>query len=399
MKKAVLFLWIFLGAAGAYAQKAKVKAAFNYYKEPYQQYDKAKEAIEEAIANDQTKSSAEAWYYRGLIYAALYKNEKYGSLCDRCLQTSYESYKKSLDLDPKSNYAIEINALRIPFLTNQVFKEGVDNFNNRNYSKALESFELVQVMAPGDTSAITNSAFSAERAGNTEKAKVNYEKLIGMGVKDPNHFISLSNIYRSANDNAKALEVIRNGRRANPDTLSLMYSEINLLLAMDRGSEATDVINAALAKDASNESLYLVLGSNYDKLANPKDADGKELPKPANSAEMAAKAVEVYKQGLEKNPNSYSLNFNLGAFYFNMGADQNNSANKIKSPDESDKMRAKAIQNFKNAQPYLEKAMETNPRTNEEDRSIYDATMGSLKEVYARTNQTEKYQKISDQMK
>ena len=30
------------------AQKAKVQTAYNFYKEPYQQYDKAKEAIDEA---------------------------------------------------------------------------------------------------------------------------------------------------------------------------------------------------------------------------------------------------------------------------------------------------------------------------------------------------------------
>lgn len=394
-----MFLFLLFAGMSTFAQKAKVKSAFNYYKEPYQQYDKAKEAIDEAVANEQTKNSAEAWYYRGIIYAALYKNATYGALCDRCLQTAYESYKKSLELDPKSNYAIEISALRIPYLTNQVFKEGVDFFNIGNFDKALESFELVQVMVPNDTSAVTNAAFSAERAGNTEKAKLYVEKLLSMGVTDPDQFITLSNLYRNSGDTTKALEVIRNGRKVNPDTLSLMYSEINLLLAMDRSQEATDVINSALAKDPGNESLYLVLGTNYDKLANPKDASGKDLPKPANSAEMNDKAVEVYKRGIAQIPNSYALNFNLGAFYFNLAADQNNAANKIKSPAESDKVRALATQNFKNSQPYLEKAMESNPKTNEDDIAIYNSTMSSLKEVYARTNQTEKYQKISDQMK
>ena len=42
---------------GSFAQKAKVTAAYNYYKEPYQQYDKAKEAIDEAAQNEQTSNS------------------------------------------------------------------------------------------------------------------------------------------------------------------------------------------------------------------------------------------------------------------------------------------------------------------------------------------------------
>ena len=122
----------------AYPQKAKVKAASNYYKEPYQQYDKAKEAIDEAVLNEQTKNSEDAWYYRGLIYSSLYKNEKYGTLCNNCLQTAYESYKKSLELNSKGDYALEINALRIPMLVNLFFKEGVEHFNNKITTKRLQ---------------------------------------------------------------------------------------------------------------------------------------------------------------------------------------------------------------------------------------------------------------------
>jgi hypothetical protein len=66
MMKQLIFVLAFVAVSGAaYSQKSKIKAASNYYKEPYQQYDKAKEAIDEAVQNEQTKSSPEAWYYHG----------------------------------------------------------------------------------------------------------------------------------------------------------------------------------------------------------------------------------------------------------------------------------------------------------------------------------------------
>jgi hypothetical protein len=77
----------------------------------------------------------------------------------------YESYQKSLTLDAKSDYALEINSLRITHAGKPVFKEGVDNYNIAQYGKALESFELVHKMVPDDSSAVLNAAFSAEHAG------------------------------------------------------------------------------------------------------------------------------------------------------------------------------------------------------------------------------------------
>src|SRR6185369_1167669 len=131
----------FFASTLTYSQKAKVKAAYNYYKEPYQEYDKAKAAVDEAINDEQTKSLDMAWYYRGLIYSALFKNEKYGNLCNKCLETAYESFNKSLEINPKNEWASEIKAVRIPWLMNQVFGQGVDQFKAKSYHEALSSFE------------------------------------------------------------------------------------------------------------------------------------------------------------------------------------------------------------------------------------------------------------------
>ena len=73
MKRILTVVFISL-ALGSYAQRAQVQSAYSYLK--YEQLDKAKESIDIAVNNENTMNYDKAWYYRGLIYQALYKNEK-----------------------------------------------------------------------------------------------------------------------------------------------------------------------------------------------------------------------------------------------------------------------------------------------------------------------------------
>ena len=362
----------------AFAQKSKVQTAYNFYKEPYQEYDKAKLAIDEAILNEQSSGMAKTWYYRGLIYQSLYKNEKYGALCDNCLFTAFESFQMSLEKDSKNEWADEIKLVRIPFITNRVFENGVAAFKAKDYNKALTEFENVQKMTPGDTSVLLNSAYSAERAGNLGKAKQFYSQLIAMKYPDDNIYLSLANIYKQENDTAKALNYIREGRIIYPDSINLMLAEINILLAGGKNEEAMLALNAATAKDPNNQNLFLALGSTYDNLASPKDKNQKELPKPKNYEEYLLKAEQAYKNGLKINPDNYELNYNIGALYFNKGAEMANKANKITQTEEYNKAKEAFENKFKEAEPYLEKALDKNPKKSEDDMFIYNGTLISL---------------------
>ena len=49
---------------------------------------------------------------------------------------------------------------------------------------------------------------------------------------------------------------------------------------------------------------------------------------------------------------------------------------------------------FKQAEPFLEKAMENNPQKSEDDKATYDGTLNSLKQLYVRIGEMEKYEKI-----
>jgi tetratricopeptide (TPR) repeat protein len=385
---------ISLSTSYAFSQKAKVQTAYNFWKEPYQQYDKAKAAIDEAAVHEQTIGMAKTWYYRGLIYSALYNDPKYGSLCDNCLLTAYESFKKANELDPKNEWRIEIELERLPKTFSLQFNEGVKHFEEKDFNGSLAAFEVAMQMDPADTSSILNAALAADQAGNKDKAMTYYNKLISMQVNDPNLYGKLSERYRQEKNYDKALEIARAGRQRFPNDLNLMLSEINVLLTAGRNAEATSSLETAIQKDPKNANLYLALGSTYDNLANPKSADGKDLPKPANYNDLMTKAEKAYKDGLVASGGSYEMNYNLGAMYFNQAADMANAANDIKSDADYQKAKVAFETRFKLAQPYLEKALELNPRKTEEDQQLYDGALISLKQLYIRIGDMENYNKI-----
>lgn len=400
MKKVVLvIITICLSVSSIYSQKAKVQTAWNFYKDPYNQYDKAKEAIDEAVVNEQTATMAKTWYYKGLIYTELYGSEKYKSLCNNCLFVAYEAFSKAIQLDPQNEWIDDIKSIRIPFIIKAIFDEGVKSYQAKDYKSALNSFEKVMVMSPSDTAVVLNSAYSAERAGEKEKAIKFYEQLVSYKFDDTNIYLSLADIYKTNKQSEKALATIRAGRNISPGNLVLMLTEINILLAEGRSKDAVGAMDEAISKDPTNTSLYLALGSTYDNLAHPSDSTIKATIKPEQVADYTSKAESTYKNGLKVEPNDFNLNYFLGAMYFNQAVDMFGKANSLKSNADYEKAKIKFDSKFKDSEPYFEKALETNPNKTPEDKETYKSTLVSLKQLYLRTGENDKFKKVDDLLK
>lgn len=370
MKKLlVLFAVLVYASSGAFAQKVKVQTAFNYYK--YDELDKARTAIDEAIANESTMGMAKTWYYRGLIYQKMHKHPKFGGLDPQALVKAYESYKKALEIEPKYEFQEEIQQ-NMSVIGNGLFGSGVENFNAKKYDMALIDFENVLSITPDDTLATLNAAYSAERSGNKEKAKTYYNKLITMRYKEPKIYIFLGNLYKSESDSAKALSTIQAGRTAFPADNSLVIEELNMYLYSGKDKEALESLNLAIQGDPANANLHFAQGTVYDKV-NKKDL-----------------AATSYKKAIELKPDYFDAYYNLGAMYFNEAAEMANKANDLKSNAEYGKAKEKFDARFKEAMPFLEKALELNPTDTN--------TMVSLKQLYARINETAKYEAIKNKL-
>lgn len=385
MKKLIVLAVSILSLNVAFAQKAKVQTAWNYLKN--EDLDKAKEAIDEASVNESSMGMAKCWYYRGLIYQGMYRNKKYGALSADPLGEAYKSYKKALEIDPKYEFKDEI-MVNIASITASIFNDGLDAYNAKDYSKALTSFEFIMENNPKDTSSIVNAALAADKAGNKEKAVLYYEKLIAMNYKDAAIYTSLIQNYKDMGQKEKAADALKRGRAAFPNDNNLMIEELNAVLQSGDDKKAAAMLDQAIAADPNNASLNFAAGTIYDKLANPKDKEGKDLAKPDNYDDLVNKSAGYYKDAIVKNDKYFEANYNLGALYFNQGAELANKANQmpLNKQKEADALNKQAAEKLKQAEPYLERALVLNPK----DAS----TLLSLKQLYVRTGETDKYNEV-----
>jgi predicted Zn-dependent protease len=197
-------------------------------------------------------------------------------------------------------------------------------------------------------------------------AKGYYASLVTANQADANVFLSLSSILRKENNIDGALTTIIEGRKSFPENNPLMIEQLNIYLSTGREKEASEFIDMAIQSDPSNASLYFAKGTLNDK-------QGKK-----DVAEMA------YKKAIELNGNYFEAYYNLGAMHFNTAAEMVNKANDIPPNKIADYEAAKKKfeAKFREAVPYLEKALELSPKD--------VSTMESLKQIYTKLNQLDK---------
>lgn len=387
MKTKSILLAFLLCASVAFGQKAKIAAAYNYLK--YEELDKAKEAIDQAAIDDGSMGIDKTWYYRGLIYEQIYNSDKFKYLSPNAIEIAFQGYKKALTIDPNSEFKDDINT-RLKYLRVDFHNKAVEDYRNKDYTSALNNFEYELKITPDDSTANLYAAYSAERGKNAAKAIEYYQKIITHKYDDPAIYHNIATLYKQQRDTDRALFELKEGRKKYPDDLDLMLSEINIYLPQGKDKEAIDVLNAAIQKDPKNASLYFALGTTYDGLANAKDAAGNNVAKPDDRKDLLSKATDNYKKAIEDSANYFEANYNLGALYFNQAAEMLLTINQIKDAKEYAAAKEKCEAVFAQSQPYLEKALEISP--NDHD------TLFSLKQLYFRQNNMDKYYRVKDKL-
>ena len=97
-----------------------------------------------------------------------------------------------------------------------------------------------------------------------------------------------------------------------------------------------------------------------------------------------------YKEAIAVDPNDFNSNYNLGALIFNKAVEMMEEVDKIVDNTKYAAGKKKVDEQFMQSIPYLEKAHEIDPT----DKS----TMISLKDLYARTKQNDKYAAIKEKL-
>ncbi len=365
----VLVALLVMATLVASAQKKTRTTAYNYLRKG--KLDKAKENIDKAVEHEDTKNDAKTWFYYGNTYVqiATSQDEKYKSLDTSALDKAYDAYKKVLELDTKGDFKTK-TMQDISVIANNYYTQGLNLYNAKQYEESYADFEKViavkQSMGSVDTAAIFAAAMSANAAGDMHDYAIEkYEELIALDYNNPAIYSELSNIYRNAEDIQKAKNTLQKGMLKYPKHPGLLFANINLLLKEEKYSEVATLMDDAIKIDPKNPSLYFVKGQSLEKMGDLENAK------------------VSYEKALEVKPDFTDALYNLGAMYYNQGADINAKANELPLDAEAEyeRMSKEANGFFLKAQPYFEQLYKMDPDEN---------LKNSLKQIYSKTKQNEK---------
>ncbi len=449
MKKLVTYSIALLPLIGV-AQKSKVQTAWralNDYEatvrdgKPDLVYlNKAKDAIDLALANEETKNQGKTHAYKARITYAFYqseltnelkkaetlttdKNERvliaYGNAPLTNFELANEEVNKIKELDPKYMETIQEGLtkgtsmlgeddVKFALLVQQIKMEGENiaqgKYKAKKYDEAADyfyktGFLKTMIFKAKDTASFMNACIAAAKSKNTAKILEYNKKMIDFKVASPYNYDNMFNANLSKGDTSAAMAILAKGRTAFPNDMSLLNSETNMFLARGKQTEALNNLKTSIEKDPNNSVLYLVTGNIYDNMANPKEkATGKDLPKPKEFDEYFKTAETNYSKAVELSTNNkeiqYNSLYNLGAMYNNYGGYLQNKKVEGKITDlqklqkEQD---AKSQEYYKKAIPLLEKAL----GIKNDDK----ATMVALRKLYLITGDEAKGKEMNEKIK
>lgn len=449
MTKRIVGLALSLALGGSlFAQKGKVQAAWrglSDYEETLKDgkpdvtyLDKANEAINLALANEDTKKQAKTHAYKLRISYAKFqysvneekkkleatigdKNERllaaYGNISLADFETAAEELNQVKDLDPKFlttiqeglekgvssldedelKFAMAVQSMRI-----ESGNIASGKYRAKKYGEAADYFFKTGVMntilyKTKDTSNFYNACISAAKAKDNEKMLDYNKKMIEAKISSPYNYEACFQVLMEKKDTVNAMEYLRKGRVLFPEDMSLLTQETNLYLEQGKQLEALQNLKVSAEKDPSNSIYYFFMGQIYESMANPKDkATKKDLEKPKDFDELFKNAEANYVKSIELKPINkeylYNSLYNLGAMYNNYGGYLSTRIQKItdaaKSQKEND---AKAQEYYRKAIPYLEQAL----TIKSDDKS----TMSALMKLYLLTGNEAKAKEMKEKMK
>lgn len=366
----------------------------------FEYLQKAKDHIDLALQNPETKDDSKTLTYYTQIYLELFKYyqnnpdanvDKY-SYFNEAVRT----YTILKDKYPKIITTPEFQNLGITLL-NISNQESVKLYNDKKYRDAANMFLSAHAMQKiilnkNDTSTLFNALVSAYKDNSKEKASEIGNEMISNNMANEKVYQLLYSMHMKNKDTLNALSVLKKGREQFPTNMDLINFETDYFIHTKRYPDAIKNLEYIVHKDTTNALLLLTLANLYDNLAN-QNMNAKNYSD--STEQLFNNAINNYLKSYKyknqlDNDNLYTLNYNIGAYYTNYGLFYYNKKMKeLKITDLSQKQKEVEEQRKKYTQmglPYLKDAEALKPNDNTVITALYRvyAIIGDTKnaEVY-----------------
>ncbi|RFZ84725.1 hypothetical protein DYU05_03715 [Mucilaginibacter terrenus] len=242
-------------------------------------------------------------------------------------------------------------------LTNVYIRRGFQYSSSNDFAKATAAFQKAKAYSPDHKRINAYIAFASNKQGNLQEAAKNITNLLNSDSTRIEYITAASAIYKSMGDTAKALQVIKRGRRLLPNDKQLLQDEANIYNNKKDYRSLEPLLIQLIENNPANAEITFVAANCYDRL-NQYD-----------------KAESLYLRAIELNGAAYEPVFNLGLLYL--------KKSEVKTDTDG--------RNITNAILWLEKANEMVPR----DKKCLEV----LQLAYAKTGNQTQLDNISERLK
>ncbi|WP_370391276.1 tetratricopeptide repeat protein [uncultured Winogradskyella sp.] len=415
MKNLMTLVLLLAVSAMSFAQKSEVRAIEKAIKKMnWADAQSAVAAAEQLLGNMDDKMKAEFYYLKA---QALYAN---GAGSSEKVDEAIASLEKLKDVEAamgKYKYSKDASEMKTSMINNFLTKAN-NAISSKDYASAALGFEKAYKLSPEDTtylyyaasSAVTNQDYDTALKYYLELQDLNYtgikmnyyavnketgeEEVFGdkktrdLSVKiakthiNPKDEMSESKrgeitknialIHVAQGNDEKALAAMSDARAENPDDMGLLLSEANVYLKMGNKERFKELMEEATAKDPNNAELQYNLGV---LAAEGGDQKG---------------AIKYYEKAIELNPNYVDAYNNIAVSILDGEAaiveEMNSLGMSAADNKRYDELKEKRTQLYKNAIPYLQKALELR-ETN------IDAAK-TLMNIYSALGETDKFKEM-----
>ena len=383
MKTKVVLAGLILTTAFSFGQKKEIKKADKALKN--RDVAEAMTFINQAegmIASADEDLKAEFYVLKGQIYLADAGNNDFAKM-----KQAADAFKMASTIPGAQNEAEKgAQQLRVALVNSAVADQRA-----KRYGEATEKLYMSYTVSK-DTLDLYNAAESSILAKDYESALEYYEQLLDMGYTgrrqewiatdletgeiatfasesdrttgmlsgkytNPDERIApsvrgdilknIAIIYTSRGDKEKAMKVMADARKENPDDVSLIRAEADMAYQNNNMELYNTLMEKIVASDPTNPELYYNLGVGSAKNGNDK------------------KAIEYYKKALEIDPNYAAAQINIAASMLGQETaiveEMNNLGTSTADNKRYDELKEKRKQLYVAVVPYLQSAMKLRP--------------------------------------
>jgi tetratricopeptide (TPR) repeat protein len=410
MKKQVIIALAFSVSAWSFAQKKELKTVEKAIKG--NNYAEAKTSLSQAesmLSLMDEKQKSQYYFLKGKV---MYAN---GAGTNEDFDEALESFE-----NVKGAYGSEIKELKQDMI-NKLLMRGNKAYENKNYAGSSKYFEKIYRLSTKDTTYLYYAASTAINVPDYDRALGLYEELKKIGytgivkqfyavnketqeeesfaskelrdisVKTSSHIKptekltdskraeivkNVALIYKMNGEDEKAIAALKEAREDNPDDMNLLLVEADLQLKLGNKDAFRGLIEEAVLKDPGNAELRYNLGVMA-----------------ADSGDKAT-AKKHYDKAIELDRTYVNAYINMAALVLSseqpMIDEMNGLGSSKKDNLRYDELKEARQQLYKDALPYLTKAVEVKPKN-------IDAAK-TLMNIYSILGETAKYKAIKEKV-